>query len=109
YCYSLLKFLLHTQLSNFSLHDALPILIGNLPINSGIKPYLKRSSGNTLESNSALSSSCSSTLAPKPITFSPKRRLIISSIPSNRSEEHTSELQSRIELVCRLLLDKKNY
>src|SRR5690625_6994193 len=28
--------------------------------------------------------------------------------PSNRSEEHTSELQSRGHLVCRLLLDKKN-
>src|SRR5690606_39880208 len=26
-----------------------------------------------------------------------------------RSEEHTSELQSRENLVCRLLLDKKNY
>src|SRR5690349_23312146 len=26
-----------------------------------------------------------------------------------RSEEHTSELQSRRELVCRLLLEKKNY
>src|SRR5712664_4551974 len=25
----------------------------------------------------------------------------------NRSEEHTSELQSRSELVCRLLLEKK--
>src|SRR5699024_11220603 len=25
-----------------------------------------------------------------------------------RSEEHTSELQSRFDLVCRLLLDKKN-
>src|SRR5207247_6066575 len=25
-----------------------------------------------------------------------------------RSEEHTSELQSRVDLVCRLLLDKKN-
>src|SRR6266536_2059076 len=25
-----------------------------------------------------------------------------------RSEEHTSELQSRVELVCRLLLEKKN-
>src|SRR2546422_3467722 len=28
------------------------------------------------------------------------------SIP-NRSEEHTSELQSRLHLVCRLLLEKK--
>src|SRR5699024_12055296 len=27
---------------------------------------------------------------------------------SNRSEEHTSELQSRFDLVCRLLLEKKN-
>src|SRR5699024_11655703 len=26
-----------------------------------------------------------------------------------RSEEHTSELQSRFDLVCRLLLDKKQY
>src|SRR5690554_4563155 len=29
--------------------------------------------------------------------------------PPYRSEEHTSELQSRPHLVCRLLLDKKNY
>src|SRR5690349_23156008 len=27
----------------------------------------------------------------------------------NRSEEHTSELQSRRDLVCRLLLEKKKY
>src|SRR5438105_11971785 len=26
---------------------------------------------------------------------------------SKRSEEHTSELQSRVDLVCRLLLEKK--
>src|SRR5206468_9000704 len=37
----------------------------------------------------------------------PTRRLreVISDI---RSEEHTSELQSRSDLVCRLLLEKKN-
>src|SRR2546430_6641870 len=28
-------------------------------------------------------------------------------IPSRRSEEHTSELQSQSNLVCRLLLEKK--
>src|SRR5687768_17691585 len=28
--------------------------------------------------------------------------------PGMRSEEHTSELQSRLHLVCRLLLEKKN-
>src|SRR5438309_5542780 len=27
---------------------------------------------------------------------------------ANRSEEHTSELQSQFQLVCRLLLEKKN-
>src|SRR2546422_2830633 len=27
--------------------------------------------------------------------------------PDGRSEEHTSELQSRLHLVCRLLLEKK--
>src|SRR5207247_6169916 len=27
--------------------------------------------------------------------------------PDPRSEEHTSELQSRVDLVCRLLLEKK--
>src|SRR2546429_4368747 len=27
---------------------------------------------------------------------------------AHRSEEHTSELQSRLHLVCRLLLEKKN-
>src|SRR5699024_12202042 len=31
-----------------------------------------------------------------------------SSAPADRSEEHTSELQSRFDLVCRLLLEKKN-
>src|SRR5690625_6247965 len=29
-------------------------------------------------------------------------------LPRLRSEEHTSELQSRGQLVCRLLLEKKN-
>src|SRR3712207_7114940 len=30
-------------------------------------------------------------------------------VASDRSEEHTSELQSRQYLVCRLLLEKKKY
>src|SRR5437870_9675455 len=32
----------------------------------------------------------------------------VGAIPFVRSEEHTSELQSRGHLVCRLLLEKKN-
>src|SRR2546430_13325481 len=31
-----------------------------------------------------------------------------STVPVSRSEEHTSELQSQSNLVCRLLLEKKN-
>src|SRR2546422_2166773 len=30
-------------------------------------------------------------------------------LANRRSEEHTSELQSRLHLVCRLLLEKKTY
>src|SRR5690606_40306263 len=37
----------------------------------------------------------------------PARAKYIASMPVPRSEEHTSELQSRENLVCRLLLEKK--
>src|SRR2546430_12957386 len=33
---------------------------------------------------------------------------VLSAVAPNRSEEHTSELQSQSNLVCRLLLEKKN-
>src|SRR5207249_11243732 len=33
---------------------------------------------------------------------------ILCDVQCDRSEEHTSELQSRFDLVCRLLLEKKN-
>src|SRR5207249_12088355 len=39
--------------------------------------------------------------------FLGRRRVRRSVLRVRRSEEHTSELQSRFELVCRLLLDKK--
>src|SRR5699024_11957583 len=39
-----------------------------------------------------------------PIT---ERSRVFSASSSARSEEHTSELQSRFDLVCRLLLEKK--
>src|SRR5687768_18089845 len=45
------------------------------------------------------------------VTRSPKLRNQLASPAqahsSTRSEEHTSELQSRLHLVCRLLLEKK--
>src|SRR5690625_6658167 len=37
----------------------------------------------------------------------PAMKAVNSSTPKGRSEEHTSELQSRGHLVCRLLLEKK--
>src|SRR3712207_7405647 len=39
----------------------------------------------------------------------PQRRQWTSVLVMNRSEEHTSELQSRQYLVCRLLLEKKKH
>src|SRR2546422_7202005 len=36
-----------------------------------------------------------------------KHLQILSELAQMRSEEHTSELQSRLHLVCRLLLEKK--
>src|SRR5699024_12152137 len=40
-----------------------------------------------------------------PVTLSPKGKPNL----LGRSEEHTSELQSRFDLVCRLLLEKKKH
>src|SRR2546429_6878243 len=40
-----------------------------------------------------------------PVTFFPAKGCILPG--KKRSEEHTSELQSRLHLVCRLLLEKK--
>src|SRR2546422_11564890 len=36
-----------------------------------------------------------------------RNALLITAVHPLRSEEHTSELQSRLHLVCRLLLEKK--
>src|SRR2546422_4839908 len=48
----------------------------------------------------------SRSVAPWSQRLAPPRRRSGSSY-KNRSEEHTSELQSRLHLVCRLLLEKK--
>src|SRR5207249_8190720 len=44
-----------------------------------------------------------------PLRWQRLRAVLIRPTCENRSEEHTSELQSRFDLVCRLLLEKKNY
>src|SRR5437868_11267685 len=70
------------QLYTLSLHDALPISV--------------RFPGAVLLSNAG-----SRTLRLSRHDNKGRNRRI------NRSEEHTSELQSRFDLVCRLLLEKK--
>src|SRR2546429_6644872 len=54
-----------------------------------------------------------SSIAPNILTalenWSRVAKLNSSAAASTRSEEHTSELQSRLHLVCRLLLEKKQH
>src|SRR3989442_11734965 len=76
-----------TEIYTLSLHDALPILILLLWC-----PLTLLLRGNV-------------TLPPAPVPSN--LRFSDESLGWFRSEEHTSELQSRPHLVCRLLLEKK--
>src|SRR2546429_6708226 len=55
---------------------------------------------------SGIETSCDETSAAVLVTGE-LASLVILSQDIHRSEEHTSELQSRLHLVCRLLLEKK--
>src|SRR2546427_8768167 len=56
----------------------------------------------------ALPISCTARLTFFTLAVRPIRMLLITSrVTATRSEEHTSELQSQSNLVCRLLLEKK--
>src|SRR5256885_16715688 len=79
-----------TEIYTLSLHDALPIFMAGSPI-SIIR--IRRLAGRALKA----------TFVPTP-SISTKSNLLTLKI---RSEEHTSELQSPCNLVCRLLLEKK--
>src|SRR2546422_5168379 len=78
-----------TEIYTLSLHDALPILLCSalLAVAEGWLAVPAPNGSNSDEWD----------------TF-PIRRIFGE---SSRSEEHTSELQSRLHLVCRLLLEKK--
>src|SRR5206468_9190400 len=94
---SLLFFFNHPPTTKFytlSLHDALPICIVVMCMRAGLYQTKK----GLLVFLGSFRSRKSMTLAE-----------ISSStvLERNRSEEHTSELQSRSDLVCRLLLEKK--
>src|SRR3712207_8977322 len=86
-----------TEIYTLSLHDALPISRSASDRNTN--PL----SGNRLPAAIWLFANASPKVRSTPIT-SPVERI---SGPRMRSEEHTSELQSRQYLVCRLLLEKK--
>src|SRR5690606_40916357 len=96
-----------TDIYTLSLHDALPIF----PTGPPAKPrgFLEAPAGRGRRR-------CGGSRAP--VRPGPPRRSETVGQPARpvhcrtrgwcRSEEHTSELQSRENLVCRLLLEKKN-
>src|SRR5690606_41574536 len=98
---SVLFFFTHTattQIYTLSLHDALPILDSStVDFPSTIKPSTGIFSPGLTSNRSLFLISDNGT----------SWTWLLSS--NLRSEEHTSELQSRENLVCRLLLEKKNH
>src|SRR3712207_8841482 len=89
-----------TEIYPLSLHDALPISIAAL-VHAVQAPIARpRSSGSK---TIVMIASVLGTSSAPAIPWS-ARPTIRTSV---RSEEHTSELQSRQYLVCRLLLEKK--
>src|SRR5690606_40491330 len=58
--------------------------------------------------NSATPTYIGQTTSPTPWSIPSPKNPILNTVRYKRSEEHTSELQSRENLVCRLLLEKKN-
>src|SRR3989440_3100969 len=78
--------------------DGLSVSFGGRPILKTLRGELRGRSIGLLGPNGAGKTTLIHTL----LGFHPP------SSGSARSEEHTSELQSRSDLVCRLLLEKKN-
>src|SRR5207237_9629955 len=96
-------------ISTLSLHDALPICFseGAGPPIASATPSPTETAGSARDARgSSPSASCDlfslSHVVARPYHFN---KSISSS--RTRSEEHTSELQSHLNLVCRLLLEKK--
>src|SRR5690606_40273812 len=92
----------------FSLHDALPILelVNHLGIHLGHSPeeILKNLEQKQYNEQDIQQQEhrCASDHR-----YSQDVRQVNADTPARRSEEHTFELQSRENLVCRLLLEKK--
>src|SRR5438874_8719865 len=88
-----------TNIYTLSLHDALPISNGDRKFLNMMHDILSREAA---LDNSRLFSLAASRLISLALTGA-----LVLSCRTKRSEEHTSELQSRRDLVCRLLLEKK--
>src|SRR5438067_4425890 len=92
-----------TLFSTLSLHDALPILgHAQLPAFASTRLAIHSLSGSPCTRSSRPTWAGS-----QPVTLRSRRPRRLTSLAYRRSEEHTSELQSRFDLVCRLLLEKK--
>src|SRR3712207_7229203 len=86
-----------TEIYTLSLHDALPIYV--------FRPLIE-----TVEAVSNIKYDPAGVAEPEALVDPPPPEVAFTSSPGfpvMRSEEHTSELQSRQYLVCRLLLEKK--
>src|SRR5205823_12979122 len=90
-----------TEIYPLSLHDALPIFA---PIIDGRLEALDADTGKVLWETRVAFSQDDYTLTMAPRIA--KGKIIIGASGGERSEEHTSELQSLAYLVCRLLLEK---
>src|SRR5207302_8996178 len=98
-----------TQSHTLSLHDALPILIESVPRGSvsGSAPGLYSEA--VLRSSPSSFTACAASRGGRTtVTVQTAADATLPETPPSnaRSEEHTSELQSRENLVCRLLLEK---
>src|SRR5690606_40806373 len=98
-----------TDIYTLSLHDALPILVGHfLGFESTGKTFeVLIQLGAILAILTVYSAKLLKILADFPRDARTRRfvfGILVAFLP--RSEEHTSELQSRENLVCRLLLEK---
>src|SRR3712207_9576119 len=84
-----------TEIYTLSLHDALPIWALH---NHALEARVRRTAGGVARHRLVYKAVCV-----------PRLRAVVERAQVdevNRSEEHTSELQSRQYLVCRLLLEK---
>src|SRR5690606_40346938 len=95
------------EIYTLSLHDALPILKLDAPFREDGLPTLRRRTRRLMRDRPVATAAHVADVAKAAPVIA--RRILLPS----RSEEHTSELQSRENLVCRLLLvikkKKKNH